>query len=200
MKEEAQKFYINQRSKLKYRKNTKWRFYLSTKTAGLGHKSIKLIYLQELVNLKKSLNKREEIGEMYASYEETICKRKRISEQIVDLAKSLEINTEELIRRISNNEETNKWMKEEAQKFYINQWSKLKCVGQFYKTIIKKEVDIKTSMEAWKKLGLNNIQTGTIMAFQEGATIIGERLAQITKNPRMKNVIYVIKNKQFHMY
>ena len=86
---------------------------------------------------------------------------------MVDLAKSLEINTEELIRRISNNEETNKWIKEEIQKFYINQWSKLKCTGQFYKSITKKKVDIKTSMEAWKKLRLNNIQTEKIMTFQE---------------------------------
>ena len=51
---------------------------------------------------------------MYASYEETICKRKKILEQITDIARSLEINTAELIRRIANNEETNKWMKEEA--------------------------------------------------------------------------------------
>ncbi len=64
--------------KLKYRSSTKWRMYLPTKQGGLGLKSIKLVYLQEIINFKKAISRKEEIEDMYKQYEETICKRKRI--------------------------------------------------------------------------------------------------------------------------
>ena len=54
--------------------------YLPTKQGGLGLKSIKLVYLQEIINFKKAISRKEEIEDMYKQYEETICKRKRIEE------------------------------------------------------------------------------------------------------------------------
>ena len=63
---------------------------------------------------------------MYQCYEETICKRRRIEEQIIDVSKNIGINPEELIAKIANNEETNKWIKQEAYKYYAEQWKKLK--------------------------------------------------------------------------
>ena len=77
--------------KLKYRSNTKWRMYLPTKQGGLGLKSVKLVYLQEIINFKKAISKKDEIEEMYQCYEETICKRRRIEEQIIDISKNIGI-------------------------------------------------------------------------------------------------------------
>ena len=182
--------------KLKYRASTKWRMYLPTKQGGLGLKSIRLVYLQEIINFKKAVNKKEEIEKMYKAYEETICKRKRIEEQIIDISKSIGINSEELIMKIANNEDTDKWIKQEAHKFYIEQWKKLRSAGQFCKVLNKEEVDLKTTTEAWDKLGLNNIQIATIVAYQEGTSIIGKRLSIVAKDPRLKKCYMCYKDEQ----
>ena len=89
---------------------------------------------------------------MYKQYEETICKRKRIEEQMIDMSKSVGINPEELLVKISNNEETNKWIKQEAYKYYTEKWNKLRCAGQYCKALNKEEVDTKVTTEAWDKL------------------------------------------------
>jgi len=172
-------------TKLKYKGTTKWRYYLPTKELGLGLKSVKVVYLQELVNLKKELNKKEDIREIYKSYEESICKSKRITEQIIGIAKSLEINTDELTEKIANEDETNKWIQQEAYKYYVKQWVKLQCAGYIYKELNKEEIDKKATTNAWKNLGFNDQKLGTVMAFQEKVTTIGSRLAKCTKNERM---------------
>ena len=44
--------------------------------------------------IKKDLKEREEIEEIYEEYEETICKRKKLEEQIIDVSKNLETDNE----------------------------------------------------------------------------------------------------------
>ena len=55
---------------------------------------------------------------------------------------------------------------------------------------------MKVTTEAWDKLGLNNIQLATIIAYQEGTTIIGNRLSSITKDPRLKKCYMCYKDEQ----
>ena len=134
---------------------------------------------------------------MYKQYEETICKRKRIEEQIIDMSKkNIGINSEKLLVKISNNEETNKWIKQEAYKQYTEKGNKLRCAGQYCKALNKEEVDTKVTTEAWDKLGFNNIQIATIVAYQEGTIIIGKRLSIITKDPRLKKCYMCYKEEQ----
>ena len=59
------------------------------------------------------------------------------------MSKSVGINPEELLVKISNNEETNKWIKQEAYKYYTEKWKKLRCAGQYCKVLNKKDVDLK---------------------------------------------------------
>ena len=64
-----------------------------------------------------------------------------------------------------------------------NKWKELQRSSKLLNIISKKEYAEKQMEQAWKKIELNKKYMGQALALQEGATVIGPKLAYCTNRP-----------------
>ena len=106
--------------------------------------------------------------------------------QIYNLSKEFKIAPEEIERIINSDVDVTEEIMGKLNKYYIEEWSKLERDGLILKDFNKDYVDQKTTAEAWKNNTLNKQLMGEAIAMQEGATIIGGKLAKEKGNPTYK--------------
>ncbi len=173
---------ILERMKLKHRGTTRWRYYTPIESLGFGLRSSKSECLIELIKLYKSTRDGSQARKVYKLFDDKKVKSKRMKDQIYNLSKEYKIEIEEIDRIINNEVDVAKEIMEKVNKFYISKWKELKRAGEIIKGFQDENVDQKITSEAWKECYLNKQLMGSAIAMQEGASIVGKKLAMVRKD------------------
>ena len=166
---------------------TNWRYYLPYKYMGLNLQSTKIEYLISIIKMKKSLIESNGIRHAYKIYDESRQPiKKRLKEQIYKYCEEIKIEVDKIERMLNGQTKIEDTVKEYFYKYCLGKWRELKRSGKLLKSIEGPEYTQKYQEIAWKKIELNKIYMGQVIAMQERATVIGAKLAQITKKEGYK--------------
>ena len=122
--------------------------------------------------------------------------KKRLKEQIYKYCKEYEIEENKISGMINGDIEVEETVREYFYKYCLKKWTELKRSKKLLEVIQGRNYAQKQIEEAWKKIDLNKIYMGQAIAMQERATVIGAKLAFLTKKRNTCGVESVSKNKK----